>query len=158
MRGTVLWSVFRTAALGCAVAAISACAATYRNSGYVPSEVELAQVQVGKSDRAFVEETVGRPVAQGVIRDDTWYFVGTRWEYFAYRAPRPVDRQVVAISFNERGTVGNVERFSLQDGQVIVLNRRVTESNIQGVSFLRQLLGNIGNIGPENFSSAAPSQ
>ena len=158
MRGVELKTVLRTVALGCVLAVAVACTETYRNSGYVPSEEELSQVVVGKSDRAFVEETVGRPIAQGMIRDDTWYFVGTRWDYYAYRAPRPIDRQVVAISFNDRGTVGNVERFSLEDGQVIALNRRVTDSNIEGVSFLRQLLGNIGNFGPENFSGAAPSQ
>lgn len=158
MRGIEIRSVLRAVALCCGLVAIAACTETYRNSGYVPSEDELEQVQVGKSDRAFVEETVGRPVAQGVIRDDTWYFVGTRWEYYAYRAPKPIERQVVAISFNDRGTVGNVERFSLEDGRVVALNRRVTDSNIEGVSFLRQLLGNLGNIGPESFSGAPPSQ
>ena len=158
MRGVTLSTVLRTVALGCVLAVTVACNETYRNSGYVPSEDELAQVVVGKSDRAFVEETVGRPITQGMIRDDTWYFVGTRWEYYAYRAPKPIDRQVVAISFNDKGTVGNVERFSLEDGKVIALNRRVTDSNIAGVSFLRQLLGNLGNLGPENFSGAAPSE
>jgi outer membrane protein assembly factor BamE (lipoprotein component of BamABCDE complex) len=158
MRGVEFSTVLRTVTLGCVVAFVVACTETYRNSGYVPTEIELEQVQVGKSDRAFVEETVGRPITQGMIRDDTWYFVGTRWEYYAYKAPKPIDRQVVAISFNDKGTVGNVERFSLEDGRIFALNRRVTDSNIEGVSFLRQLLGNIGNLGPENFSGAAPSQ
>ena len=40
----------------------------------------------------------------------------------------------------------NVERFGLENGQAVVLSRRVTDSNIKGLSFLRQLLGNIGNI------------
>ncbi len=38
------------------------------------------------------------------------------------------------------------ERFGLQDGEVIALNRRVTDSNIEGVSFIRQLLGNLGRV------------
>jgi len=29
---------------------------------------------------------------------------------------------------------------------VVALSRRVTDSNIEGVSFLRQLLGNLGNL------------
>ena len=64
MRGVEFSTVLRTVALGCVLAVVVACAETYRNSGYIPSEDELAQVQVGKSDRAFVEETVGRPITQ----------------------------------------------------------------------------------------------
>jgi outer membrane protein assembly factor BamE (lipoprotein component of BamABCDE complex) len=131
--------------------ALSGCAATYRNSGYVPSEEDLSGIAVGVDDRNSVAETVGRPVSQGVIADRAWYFVGTRWEYFAYRAPQQIDRQVVAISFDDRGTVRNIERFTLADGEVVPLNRRVTDSNIEGVSLIRQLLGNIGNIDAGNF-------
>ena len=54
----------------------------------------------------------------------------------------------MAISFDGRGRVENIERFGLENGNVVVLSRRVTESNIKGVSFLRQLFRNIGNIDP----------
>lgn len=143
--------VFRGLAVGVALLALAGCAATYRNSGYVPTDEELAELTVGIDDRSSVEDQVGRPVSQGVIADRAWYFVGTRWEYFAYRAPQQIDRQVVAISFDEGGTVENIERFTLADGEVISLNRRVTDSNIAGVSLIRQLLGNIGNIDAGNF-------
>ena len=49
------------------------------------------------------------------------------------------------------GQVENVERFGLEDGQVVALNRRVTTSNTRGVGFLRQLFSNIGNIGAGQF-------
>jgi hypothetical protein len=42
--------------------------------------------------------------------------------------------------------VSNVERFGLEDGQVVALSRRVTETNIKGVSFIRQLMGNFGRL------------
>lgn len=143
--------VFRGLVGGVALLALAGCAATYRNSGYVPTDDELAELTVGIDDRSSVEDQVGRPVSQGVIADRAWYFVGTRWEYYAYRAPQQIDRQVVAISFDEGGTVENIERFTLADGEVISLNRRVTDSNIAGVSLIRQLLGNIGNIDAGDF-------
>lgn len=142
---------FRGLCLGIGLLALAGCSATYRNSGYVPTDADLAEIAVGVDDRASVEDSVGRPVSQGVIADRAWYFVGTRWEYFAYRAPEAIDRQVVAISFDDGGTVRNIERFTLADGEVISLNRRVTDSNIEGVSLIRQLLGNIGNFDAGNF-------
>lgn len=143
--------VLRVSAVVLLLAVVAACSSTYRNSGYVPTEQELSELIVGVDDRLTVEETVGRPATQGVVSEDAWYFVGSRWEYFAYREPTEIERQVVAISFNDSGTIRNIERFALEDGEVIALNRRVTDSNIEGVSFLNQILGNFGQIGADTF-------
>ncbi|MBN2905439.1 MAG: outer membrane protein assembly factor BamE [Rhodobacteraceae bacterium] len=125
--------------------ALAACAPIERNHGFAPTDDELSQIVVGVDTRDSVAETVGAPSAAGVMRDTAWYYVSSAWTTVAYRAPEETDRQVVAISFDEGGTVRNIERFGLEDGRVITLNRRVTESNVKGISFVRQLLGNIGN-------------
>lgn len=126
--------------------AVAACTPIYRNHGYVPREDELERIVVGQSTREIVGQTVGRPASSGLLTGSAWYYVGSRFRHYGMRAPKEVERQVVAISFDEAGLVSNVERFGLQDGQVVAISRRVTDSNIKGVSFLRQLLGNIGNV------------
>lgn len=126
-------------------AALTACSPIVRTHGYVPTEEDLSAVVVGVDTRDTVADVIGTPSAGGVIHDNAWYYVENRWETVGYREPEIADRQVVAISFAEDGTVENVERFGLEKGRVIALNRRVTDSNIKGVSFLGQLLGNIGN-------------
>lgn len=127
-----------------AILALAGCSKNYRNHGYVPTEDELASVLVGVDTRETVEAAIGSPTSSGVVRDTAWYYVGSRWEHFAYREARAIDRQVVAISFDTRGSVENIERFTLEDGRVVALSRRVTDSNIKGISFVRQLLGSIG--------------
>ncbi len=47
--------------------------------------------------------------------------------------------------------MSNIERFGLEEGRVVVLNRRVTDSNTQGVSFLRQLFSNFGTFNASDF-------
>lgn len=126
--------------------ALSACQATYRNHGYVPPEEQLSQVVVGQTAQSELEGLIGRPSAQGLLTGSAWYYVGSRWQYFGARKPREINRQVVAVSFSEAGTVSNVERFGLERGRVVVLSRRVTESNIRGIGFLRQILGNLGRV------------
>ena len=42
-------------------------------------------------------------------------------------------REIVAITFDDSGVVRNIERFGLEDGNVVALSRRVTDSNVQGV-------------------------
>lgn len=124
----------------------TACAPTYRNHGYVPSDEDLARIEVGVDTRETVAAEVGRPSAAGLLNDIGWYYVQSRWKHSGAFSPKEEDRQVVAITFTQDGTVENVERFGLEQGRVVALSRRVTESNIKGLSFLTQLLGNIGKL------------
>jgi len=125
---------------------IAACQPIYRDHGYAPTEAELSAVKVGRDTRETVTQSVGRPSASGLLNDDQWFYVQSRYRQRGVQAPLEIDRQVVVISFNQGGTVSNIERFGLQDGQVVALSRRVTETNVQGISFIGQLLGNAGRI------------
>lgn len=126
--------------------ALSACQATYRNHGYVPPEEQLAQIVVGQTGQGELEGLIGKPSAQGLLTGSGWYYVGSRWQYFGAREPREINRQVVAVSFDEAGTVTNVERFGLERGRVVVLSQRVTDSGVTSLGLIRQLLGNIGRV------------
>lgn len=141
-----LVSGMRRSALTLALTLVAACAPVYRNHGYVPLDSELADVKVGESTRQDVADFIGRPSSMGMMTDSGWYFVGSRFKSYGAYEDREVDRQVVAISFDGNGKVANVERFGLDKGRVIVISRRVTESNIKSVGFLRQLMGNLGRV------------
>jgi outer membrane protein assembly factor BamE (lipoprotein component of BamABCDE complex) len=104
-------------------------------------------VIVGVDTRDTVADVIGSPSSSGVLRDSGYYYVSQQVRTFAYQAPEVIDRQVVAVTFDADGVVQNIERFALEDGNVVALSRRVTDSNVQGLSFLRQLLGNIGSFG-----------
>ena len=62
-----------------------------------------------------------------------------------------VSRDLVAITFDGRGVVDSVQRYTLADGRVIPLERRVTDSSLEDKTFLRQLIGNLGNFNPGSF-------
>jgi hypothetical protein len=42
--------------------------------------------------------------------------------------------------------VTNVSRYGLEDGEIVALTRRVTDGGTEEITFLQQLLGNIGRI------------
>jgi len=132
--------------LAMALFAISACSTIERNHGYVPLDEDLDAIIVGVDTKATVADTVGRPSAAGILSDGGWYYVQSRFRNNALRGPQEIDRQVVAISFDGSDTVENIERFGLEEGRVIALSRRVTDSNIKGISFIRQLFGNLGRL------------
>lgn len=137
--------------LGLAIFALASCTSLVDQHGYVPTEEELARIEVGRDTRETVASIAGRPSSAGILDTSGWYYVRSTYETTLYRAPVEVDREVVAVSYDEDGFVSNVERFGLEDGQVVVLNRRVTEDNRAGIGFLRQLFGNLGNFNPGDF-------
>ncbi len=153
-RATVISRLVDRSLRGLLVGAIliaAACQPLYRNHGYAPTDAELAAVTVGTDTRETVTQAVGRPSASGVLSDAQWFYVQSRYRQRGIRSPQEVERQVVVISFSDAGTVSNVERFGLEDGQVVALSRRVTETNIKGVTFLGQLLGNVGRFTADQF-------
>lgn len=145
-----LKAALRRAAMGLAILAVSGCAAIYRNHGYVPSPEELDAIKVGVDTRDSVIEAVGPPTSSGVLKDSGFYYVASRMRHYGAAAPRVVSREVVAINFDQRGVVRGIERYGLEDGRAIPLQRRVTSSSVEDKTFLRQLLGNLSRFNPGN--------
>jgi len=143
--------LMKSMVVGVALLALGACSSIYRNHGYVPNDSDLDLVIVGVDTKDSIAETIGRPTSVGVLDDGGWYYVQSRWLHRGMMAPKEVDREMVAISFDQNAVVENIERFGIEDGRVIVLSRRVTDTNIKGISFIRQLLGNIGNFTADQF-------
>jgi outer membrane protein assembly factor BamE (lipoprotein component of BamABCDE complex) len=145
--------IVRRVLLGAALAGgLAACTPQYKNHGYMPPAEDLDQIVVGVDTRASVEESIGIPSTAGVVNDSGFYYVRSQRRIFGALAPKEVERQVLAISFNEAGVVTNIERFGLERGQVVPLARRVTTPGVRDSGFLRQLLGNIGRFNPAGLS------
>ncbi len=127
------------------------CSTQYRNHGYVPLEEDLANIVVGVDTRDSVAESVGTPSTGGILDDSGYYYVYSRVRHFCMFEPKVIEREVLAITFDTRGVVANIERFGLEDGNVVPLSRRVTSSSVANKSFLRQLLGNLGRFTASDF-------
>lgn len=140
-RGTV----FGAGALLLNLVLVPACSSLEDSHGYVPEAGLVEEIQVGIDTKVTVARILGRPGVEGIIDDRGWYYVRSDYERRLWHAPVESNREVLSVSFADDGVVENVERFGLEDGRVVALERRVTDSNTQGISFLRQLFSNFGN-------------
>lgn len=140
--------IMRLATAMTLVVALAGCSAIYRNHGYIPPEDDLADIIVGIDTRDSVADSIGSPSSSGVLNDSGFYYVRSQVRSFGLLSPQVVEREVLAISFDGDGVVSNIERFGLEDGNVVTLERRVTESSVIDRTFLRQLLGSLGRFSP----------
>nr|WP_246044054.1 outer membrane protein assembly factor BamE [Ruegeria sediminis] len=143
----------RTVAFCVCLGAAAGCTAIYKNHGYVPSPHELAELKVGVDTRDSVIEAVGAPSSSGVLKDSGYYYVASRFRHYGAKEPEVVSRELVAISFDQRGVVRNIERYGLEHGIVVPLERRVTSSSVENKTFIRQLIGNIGTFNPNTVTN-----
>ncbi len=128
---------------------VAGCTSEIDVHGYVPIAEDVASISVGDSQET-VSARLGEPTTRGLEGTNTWYYISSKVRRVAFFAPREIDRQIVAISFS--GTrVAQIERFGLEDGMVIDLNRNVTVTDGRRLTFFEQFLGNVGNFSAESF-------
>lgn len=150
-RMTLTGRTARAILAGCVLLMAVGCTTLYRNHGYAPTDDQLAEVLVGVDTRSTVADIIGPPTAGGVENGGGFFYVQSRFRLYGPVEPKEIDREVVAIRFDGEGVVANVERFGLENGNVVALSRRVTEDNIADTTFIRQLFGSIGTFNAGDF-------
>jgi outer membrane protein assembly factor BamE (lipoprotein component of BamABCDE complex) len=129
----------------------TACAPVVTVHGYAPSQAETDAIIPGGDTLVSIQQRLGRPSSAGLIGDSAWYYVQTTISQYTYNPPEVIDRTVVAVEFDDGGTVTAVNRYGIADGRVIDLNTRVTETNARKLGILEQLFGNLLNIDAGQF-------
>lgn len=133
--------------------ALAGCAPTSQVHGYIPPAADVARVTPGVDTTATVEETLGLPTSTGLLRDSAWFYVQSVFENYAFYPPRVVDRTVLVISFDPNGVVTGLETYGVEDGRIVSLTSRTTETGGRQLGILEQLFGNILNLDAQRFEN-----
>ena len=132
--------------------ALAGCNPTLRTHGYRYSDGDVPEFTPGEDTQASVLAALGNPSTQGVFEQDTWYYITSTREYLAYLRPDTRSRRIIAVRFEDDGTVAAVDEYGLEDGRVIALVDRETPTRGRELTILEQLLGNVGRLPSEQFS------
>jgi len=134
----------------CAVGA-SACNPVLRSHGYRYTTQEEPNITPAEDTQDSVLARLGNPSTRGTFEDNTWYYISSTRESLAYLRPATRDRRIIAVSFDDAGVVSTVNEYSLEDGRVVAYADRETPTRGRELSFLEQLLGNVGRLPSEQF-------
>ncbi|HUC12041.1 MAG TPA: outer membrane protein assembly factor BamE [Stellaceae bacterium] len=112
--------------------------------GHLPPSDEIAQIHPGKTTKDQVVKILGSPSSVSVFSDNDWYYISARTKQYAFLDPQVLDQEVYVVDFNNDGVVRAVEHKTLRDGREIEPVARATPAPGRELSFLEQIIGNLG--------------
>ena len=133
-----------TATAGLLAIGVGACVASVDQRGNLPEPEKIAQIQPGSTTRDQVVKILGTPSSTGVFDDKNWYYISRKTKRVAFLDPDVLDQQVFVVSFDGKGVVNSVDHKDLKDGREISMAPGATPAPGRELTFVEQVLGNIG--------------
>ena len=128
-------------------ASLAACGARKDIRGNYLTETQLSVVEIGKTNRETVLRNLGPPSTEGTFDRHVWYYIGRQTEEWGFLKPDIIDQKVIAIYFNDRGVVEQIQRYSEADARKVEIVERETPTSGNKIGFFEQILGNLGALG-----------
>lgn len=128
------------------------CISTTTSRGYNSDKLQLSENEIkpGIANINTVRNVMGSPSATSSFGDPTWYYISSKTKSVAFLQPEVIEQNVIAIAFDEKGTVKNVQKYDKNDMRRFELRKDYTEAEGNDLTVLQQLLGNVGRFNPAN--------
>jgi outer membrane protein assembly factor BamE (lipoprotein component of BamABCDE complex) len=141
-----------------AVLAVAGCRSTRDFHGYVPDQALPTDVQPNVDTRSTVLARLGSPSSTSLFDDNLWIYMSSTRELLAFYHPKVVQREIVAIQFNEEDVVSDVLVYDVNDGRTIAYNTNVTPTRGRELGILEQLFGTLGRLPQQLPGQQDPGQ
>ncbi|MEL6258712.1 MAG: outer membrane protein assembly factor BamE [Pseudomonadota bacterium] len=124
----------------------AACTPTRDFHGYRPDEAQPSEIEPGVDTRSTVLARLGSPSTKSLFDDNTWIYMSSSRERFAWRKPKVFRRSVTAIRFGDDDSVAELLEYDADDG--VVVNYASTETPTRGreLGLLEQIFGTVGAV------------
>jgi outer membrane protein assembly factor BamE (lipoprotein component of BamABCDE complex) len=141
LRSTPRW----LAGVACACL-LAGCAETITKHGHQFRESDIQQITPGMSAEQ-VKLTLGTPTTTSVVATgNAFYYISSTEAEKSFLSPRETDRQVLAIYFNQVGSVEQVANYGLKDGKVFdFISAKTPAPGSRDEGLLKSLFRNLGN-------------
>jgi outer membrane protein assembly factor BamE (lipoprotein component of BamABCDE complex) len=136
---------------------LTGCSVNEDQRGNLPDPDKLAQIQPGTTSKEQAIKILGSPSSASTFDDDVWYYISRKTKQIAFFSPTVLDQQVYIIDFDDKGIVKDVGHKTLADGEQISPAPGATPSPGRELSFMEQLIGNVGRFGGGSSSPGAAS-
>jgi outer membrane protein assembly factor BamE (lipoprotein component of BamABCDE complex) len=133
-----------------------ACTPTVAQRGNMLEDYQMKQVITGIHTRSDVLRLLGSPTTQAPFNDNVWYYIGQETEKHGILDPEVTKERIVAVVFDDEGIVSQVKELD-PDRIAIPIERSKTPTHGHDITFMQQLLGNLGKFNTAGEKPAGPN-
>lgn len=123
---------------------VAGCAPEVHTRGNLVEDDRLVEVQAGLSTVDDVLFLLGTPSTVAPFDEKTWYYIGQVTEQTAFYQPEVIERRVIKLVFDDSGLLAEMTDLSLDEGQDVDFVARQTPTMGRQITFLEQIIGNLG--------------
>lgn len=124
------------------LAPLGGCGAQIDHHGHVFMDVDMQQVHAGMT-KEQVQQAFGSPDTTSTIGGDAFYYISTTQKTYAFFKPWEIDRQVVAVYFDQKASVQQVAHYGMKDGIVVNYAKDETPARGKDMGLVEQIMGNV---------------
>jgi outer membrane protein assembly factor BamE (lipoprotein component of BamABCDE complex) len=123
---------------------LTACGETITKHGHHFQENDLKQISSGMSQEQ-VKGTLGTPTTTATVgAGSAYYYISSTQGQTSFFKPVEKDRKVLAIYFNQLGSVDRVAHYGIKDGKVFDYAKQKTPTPSRDEGILKALFRNLG--------------
>ena len=127
-----------------------ACTPINQVKGYLPVDLKTDIFQKKKTSKEEVLFTIGEPVIKN-YDDSEWIYFKESVEKFAFFNPKVEERDIFVFHFDNNNNLSKINKYDLKDKNVLNIEKSFVKTEGKKISFLEQMLGNLGNFSPNQF-------
>lgn len=124
--------------------ALGACADRVATHGHVLRAATVEDVRPGVATQQDVRAALGSPSSTAPFDSNVWYYISQVKIRRAFFKPDTAQQQVMVVHFDGAGVVDSVGVLAEDDSKEVTLVARETPTAGHQLTFLEQLLGNVG--------------
>jgi len=134
--------------------ALSACTPVTANRGNLLEEYQMKEVIAGQDSRDEVVRKIGSPTAISPFNDNIWYYLGQTTEKVGIFDPKVTKEKIVVVTFGDDGLVNSIQERKEGREDVALVDRKTPTSGNE-ITFVQQMLGNLGKFNKQDTTNAA---
>ncbi len=123
---------------------LTSCITNVKYSGHAVSEDDLSQIKIASSTQDEVKSILGSPTLDSNYGHSSWYYIHDKMEYYGFMNPVTKERSVIAIVFNKENLVTEIEKFTLDHANNLVIEKDQTVSQGTTGNVIKHFMNNVG--------------
>lgn len=127
---------------------LSSCAKEVENRGYVTRFSDFSKLEVGKSTKFDVSKELGSPTTTSKIDNEKWMYLGVEETKESFFDPEVESYEAYILTFSKSGILSDISKRDKSHLNEFAVSEDFTDTGGNEVTFMQQLLGNLGKFNP----------